>query len=305
MLLSANFTEVKRAIEIGRADPVTGLVNASLGRVAATAQLMPLLFSGSLQSPVKGEREAEHASVARDFASVRPHQLDDVRVNLGGSNIWQDLKRTVTNKRTGPLGKLVGLTSLPSISIQQALLRSPHYNPWTNSVVKPINNKAVTEHELGHAIDFNNRPLAKTWLGRQAYGTLRDLYALKGGLGLAEAYGVKIPYLSNALNLWYERQANKESHKALQDLLKDNPEKLQEREIERTKTLPAGYATYVGGAIDPTGMASIPAGIATAQLSKLFARARQKRLDEQRAKEGEPQRKSGSFNLLSGLSLLL
>jgi hypothetical protein len=261
----------KAGIEVGTADPVTGAVNATLGRVGSIASLQPLILSNMLQNPARPDRAQEHKNIAEDFASVRPHQLNDVRVSLGGSNMWQDLKRTVTNKRTGPLGKALGLLALPSNTLIQAILRSPHYNPYTNTVVQPSNNKVVTEHELGHAIDFNNRPLPKTWLGRQAAGTLRDLYALKGGLGLAEAMGVKIPYASNAANLWYERQANRESHKALQDVLKDKPEELKSREEARTRTLPAAYATYVGGAIDPVGYASVPLGVGTRIASNIMA----------------------------------
>ena len=259
----------KRAkLEIGHASMPEKLIGDTAGRVGNVLTGAPLLTTDMLRDPTLPDREQEHVETARLMEGVRPDQLGDVKVRLGGTNLLDDMKRVWTNKRTGPIGKVVGTLSTPMSSVMGSLFRSPHYNPWSNTVVQTAHNKPITEHELGHAIDFNEvagkQPSKNFWM-RQLQGTGRDLYGL--------AYGV--PFA----NLWHEAQANRKSRMALEDALKDKPDELEQRKIDRLKVLPAAYSTYVTGNLGLGAIGSVGGMLGTKAIGHGIAHQRQKALD--------------------------
>lgn len=245
----------KQAATIGKPGAVTTAVTDTAGQVGSTLGLIAPLLLGmeNYQSPRKKGRREQHEEAVKELSEARPDALEGTRVRLGGPNLVDDMLwkfedegedlpwykqlggRVLQNKRTGPLGKLLGYPSVLPIAITSALTRSPHYNPFTDAVNQPVNNRSVTEHELGHAIDFNSLsgPEGKVpsgWLGRQLAGTKRDLYAMLGSM----------PFLQ----LYLESEANRESEDAIADALPKD--KFQKRVVERSKVLPGAFGAYVG-----------------------------------------------------------
>ena len=224
----------KEAAEVVHGGPISSWTGATLGRAGATLAGLPVLTMDTLRSPEYPERFKEHEKLVKQFEKVRPQQLSDVKVRLGGTDTIDDIIRTWQNRRTGPIGKVLGTLGAPMGNLRSTLMRSPHYNPYSNAVVQFAHSKPITQHELGHAIDFNQVEPSKNFWQRQLQGTGRDLYGL--------AYSA-IPFA----NLWHEAQANNQSRLALEDIYKKNPAKLRAEEVERLKVLPAGYGSYVGG----------------------------------------------------------
>ena len=271
----------KESSEIGQASRAEKFVGDTVGRVGNILGGGPLITTDLLRDPTKGDRENEHANTLALMESARPQQLGDVKLRLGGSNMLDDLKRVWTNKRTGPLGKVLGTAVTPVSSLAAMIGRGPHYNPWSNTVVQTSHSQPITEHELGHAIDFNDRPLPKNWLSRQIQNTGRDLYGLAGGL----------PFV----NLWHEMQANHKSHKALRDALSDNPEELSQREDARTRVLPAAYSTHLAPYLVANPLAALGGTAATKGVSTLVAdREQRQRRERERDKQRDKREKESS-----------
>lgn len=260
-------------LEIGKASGPERFLANTVGRVGNVLTGAPIITTDMLRDPTIEGRDKQHIDTAKMLEKVRPDQLGDVKVRLGGTNVLDDLKRVWTNKRTGPLGKVIGTIGTPVAALQTALFRGPHYNPYSNTVVQTSHNKPITEHELGHAIDFNEvvgKKPHKNWFMRQLQGTGRDLYGM--------AYGV--PFV----NLWHEAQANRKSNLALKDALKDKPQELEQRRIDRTRVLPAAYSTYVTGNLGLGPLGVLGGAAATKGVSSLVADNRQEKLDAEKAK---------------------
>ena len=160
------------------------------------------------------------------------------------------------NPRTTLLGKLFGLGTYPINLAAGNLGRGSHYNPATDVATQYYDIPAVTQHELGHAIDFNRhtpsqRPGIGGALRREGTAAARDLYTI----------GRVLP----GMPLWQEAMANKRSYEGLRKVLKG--EKLQQALHDRLSVLPAGYGSYVGGEIGrflgPAGtLLAVPGAIA-------------------------------------------
>jgi hypothetical protein len=226
---------VKESADVVEGRPISRGVANSLGQVGNVLAGGPILTTDTMQDPMD-DRKAHERTVA-DFSRVRPQQLGDVRVRLGGGDVIDDMKRVWANRRTGPIGKAIGTVGVPLSSAVMPLFRGSHYSPWANTVTQYANNQPITQHELGHAINFNQEEPSGNFFQRQLQGTGRDLYGLAAG----------IP----GVNLWHEAMANRESRKALEDIHRKDPAALRRAEVARLKVLPAGYGSYVGGALSP------------------------------------------------------
>ena len=275
-----NAFEKGAELEIGRASWPERFLTNTVGRVGSILSGAPIITTDMLRDPTYGDREKEHIRTAKLMESVRPDQLGDVKLRLGGTNVFDDLKRVWTNKRTGPLGKVLGTIGTPVGALQTMLLRGPHYNPYSNTVIQTSNSRPITEHELGHAIDFNEvvgKKPASNWLLRQLQGTGRDLYGM--------AYN--IPYV----NLWHEAQANRKSRKALEDALKNNPHELEQRKIDRTRVLPAAYSTYVTSNLGLGPVGVLGGAAATKFVSDVIADVLQDQFDNEKKLKEKGDRK--------------
>ena len=302
--------------EHGLASTATG---DTLGRVMTALNITPWVAAGksSFKNPRKSKED--HEDTLKTLDSARPDALSDTELRLGGSNLWRDMAwkkerdgedlpwhkqlggRIMQNRRSGPLGKLLGYPTAPLRSLMTSIMRSPHYDPYSDVAHNTWDNKSVTEHELGHAIDFNSLTnkgkIPKTMLGRIGSGTLRDLYGA--------AYGV--PFA----NLYHENEANRESENALKDVLPKD--KFLERTKDRGKVLPASYGSYVGsnvgkllgpaGALGP--IAGAMAGRSMGTNKKLVAdsqKAKAKAWDENQEKKKKPKNGDGDGKVNDGTS---
>jgi len=254
----------KRALTVERGAPIGRFSANTLGRLNPFSLLNLILTSKAYHDPGKTpERREQHEETARLLEQYRPKALGNTELRLGGPNIIDDILwkkeapgqplpwykqlggRVLHNPRTGPLGKVLGYPASVLNAMISPLFRASGYSPWTDTAEIYAHDNPITEHELGHAIDFNTftNPTGKVpgFLGRQAHGTARDLY-MGAYMGLPPA------------RLWHEAQANRRSFLALRKALKENPEELRQRMIRRSQVLPAGYGSYVGGAIPTSGM---------------------------------------------------
>jgi len=281
--------------------PSRALAN-TVGHVGNTLGLAgPIMSLRSYVNPQgTPQRRQKHEESAGLLEAAEPDALSGTKLRLGGSDLVDDLLwkreepgqdlpwtqqiggRNFQNPRTGPLGKALGLISTPLAALQGNLLRAPHYNPETDVATNYWDERGVTEHELGHAIDFNTVSSEKgkgkvsdSWLGRQGRGTVRDLYRL--------AYGIP------GVNLWHEAQANRKSWKALESQLGKGSDKLLEHEYDRAKVLPAGYGSYIGNTLSPLlGPAGAIGGMVG---GKVVGTARRDAIEsEQRARAAEKRR---------------
>lgn len=260
----------KQAAEMGEHGLVgTGIADTA-GHATTALSIVPWLAAGTSAFKNPRKDKQTHEDTLRQLESVRPDALSDTELRLGSPNLWQDMiwkaerngeelpwhkqlgGRVLQNRRTGPLGKLVGWPTSPLRWAMTSLGRGPHYDPYSDTAHNPWNNKSVTEHELGHAIDINSLTnkgkIPKGLLGRLGAGTVRDLYTA--------AYSV--PFV----NLYHENEANRESGEALKEAIK-NKEEFLARVRDRAKVLPAAYGSYVGGNL---GKLTGPAGAAVGPL---------------------------------------
>lgn len=247
----------------------------TVGRLGSILSGIPLIAGYSaLEDPGSKKNRQQHIDTVRLLEKARPEQLGDVAVRLGGTDVLSDLGRVWTNKRTGPLGKVLGTVKTPLAAILGNLFRMSHYNPEANSLTQYINKQPVTEHELGHAIDLNDvgGPVRNNFWKRQLHGTKRDLYTL---------------LYQPILNLWHEGQANRKSELALADALKDKPDELVNRQVDRYKVLPGAFSTYATGPfLGPMG--TLGAAIGTRAITNLTADDRRDQLLENRRQGKRP-----------------
>jgi hypothetical protein len=265
----ASFTRTKAAAATEIGGPVSRATASTLGRVLG---LPNLIASGRALHNPQGtpHRVEKHKQVVDQFSQAAPGALANTLVRLGGTDIiddavWkkerdgEDLPwtqqlggRVWQNPRTGPIGKVVGTATAPITNLLASLTRSSHYSPETDTAVQFMDEPAMLEHELGHAIDFNTLTndkgeVPQAFGDRLAAGTARDLYGL--------LYRALPP-----ARLYHEYQANAKSQEVLDKTLKDKPQELHDRTKRRWETLGAGYGSYVGGAVHP--FAAIPGMLA-------------------------------------------
>jgi len=277
----------------GRLNPLN-LLNLILTRKAYHDPAGPWFDIGEENRERGKERVQEHTDVAEQLAGADPKtqaRLQNTLVRLGGSDIVDDLiwrkerggkqlpwykqlgGRLLHNPTTGPLGKVLGLGMYPLEWPIVNLFRSSQYNPYTDVASIMAHEKPITEHELGHAIDYNRisgdytkRKGLKGWAAGTGRRSLRDLYQPARSLP--------------PVAILQEILANVESHKALKKALKDKPEALFEREHRRMQVLPAGIGSYAGAMVNP--LVGPTAGLAG---GKIFGLEVAKRMREEREKK--------------------
>tara|TARA_R110000824_G_scaffold33844_1_gene108114 strand:- start:251 stop:1489 length:1239 start_codon:yes stop_codon:yes gene_type:complete len=267
----------KQAASMGQPGAVGSALADTIGRVISGLTITPSLVGGksAFKNPRKNRKS--HEESLELLSKARPNALSDTKLRLGAPNLFDDMLwkeegegeslpwykqlggRIAHNKRTGPLGKVLGYPRAPLKWLLTSLTRSPHYDPATDVAHNMWDNKAVTEHELGHAMDFNSLTndgkVPETMLGRAGSGTARDLYEA--------AYSIPMA------NLYHENEANRESEEALRDVLPK--EEFLERTKARGKVLPSGYGSYIGGGIGnllAPGAGGLAGGIAGAAVGK-------------------------------------
>jgi hypothetical protein len=249
---AANHT--KTALDVERGGIGSRALASTLGHVGAFP-LMTMLSHKSHVNPTQWQgasgsildskiapddmRAQKQIQLAKDMEAANPEELKDTQVYLGGPNLFKEYGRLFKNPRTSLLGKTMGIVGLPISSLLLNATRGSAFNPDTNSVYLMGDKPGVLSHELGHAIDFNSRPLSKTWLGRQGRGLMHDLYARSRGL----------PFVGGFAALGQEERANTLSRKNLETTYGNNPEALNKIMDDRQRILPGGIGSYVGGAV--------------------------------------------------------
>jgi len=147
----------KLAASIEKGNILTRVPGHLLGGIYNTVGLTPAL-TRDLSPYREGDIEDERA-VLEAFEKEHPQELGDVKViHGGGTRLLDTLKRHFTNKRTGVIGKTLGLPTTLSSAAIGGLLRQPVYSPFADEIYAPWDNPGVTSHELGHAIDYTGYP---------------------------------------------------------------------------------------------------------------------------------------------------
>lgn len=241
------------ASTIGRLNP-ENLVQLILTRKAYTDPTRTL--SGEL----KKDNLENYKKDMMNMSKYDPEALKDTVLSLGGGDFIDDAiykkdrgenapwynrigGRIMHNPKTSILGKGLGMLASPFNALIPAIGRSSHYNPVSDRAVLYNDEPAIAQHELGHALDFNKlyglRPGTSESTGatgaleRVGKGVARDAYMLSANLPL--------------ISLIHEARANEESNEALKATLSDKAYAAQAK--RRQEVLPAGYGSYVGGAL--------------------------------------------------------
>lgn len=187
----------KTAAEMGDPGAVSTAVADTAGRAGSLLMMFPWLVQGgdAFRNPRKNKDK--HEAVLDMFNKARPDALSDTELRLGSGNIWQDVVwkperngplpwykqlggRVLHNKRTGPLGKLLGMVASPMYTAASSLGRIPVYDPFSDAVNNPANNEVMTSQRLGDAVAHNSLTgkgkVYNSSMARAAAGTVRDLY---------------------------------------------------------------------------------------------------------------------------------
>lgn len=245
-LFGLQFAQEKRALEVLHGGLPARAIASTLGHIGSFPNALIMSprthqnasqWEGAGGTPfdrhiAAGDQRAQKLkTLAQDMARARPQELSNTRVYLGGPRLFEEMVRGYTNPRTSILNKALSTLSTPFNYGYTALTRGDAYNPTTDSVYQYGNSPSVLSHELGHAIDWNSKPVSKSFLGRQWQGLKRDI----GGVVMR----------APGLNVLNEAAANNKSLQALQDAYKKQPGKLQPILNERQRVLPAGMGGYL------------------------------------------------------------
>lgn len=259
---------VKQAITVERGGLPSRALASTVGQLGGVASGLPILTLKSHVNPTDwegasggwneadisptDERAMKLKQLAEAMQRANPQELGTHNVVLGGTRFTRDIPRIMSNRRTSLIGKGLGLATYPLTAALMNSVRGSHYNPFSDTTHLYGNSPATLTHELGHAIDFNERPVPKGkgvggWLKRQGGGLLRDGYTLSRAL--------------SPLMLYQEAAANIKSEDALRKAYKDDPQALNKILDERQKVLPAGMGSYLGSLAGPMGpLAGLAAG---------------------------------------------
>ena len=259
---------VKQAINVERAGLPSRALASTVGHLGGLASGLPILTLKSHVNPtnIEGasggwndaeiseddERAVKLRQLAQDMEKANPQALGTHNVVLGGTRLTRDIPRIIRNPRTSILGKGLGLATYPITAALMNSVRGSHYNPFSDTTHLYGNSPATLTHELGHALDFNERPVPQGtgvsgWLKRQGGGLMRDGYMLSRSL--------------TPLMLYQEAAANIKSEDALRKVYKNDPQKLNKILDDRQKVLPAGMGSYLGSVAGPMGpLAGLAAG---------------------------------------------
>lgn len=198
---------------------VTRALASTLGRgegLLSALLINPRHPIRSLDALPKEKAEKVLALMQKKF----PGKLDDVRVNLGGSDVKDTIIRAMENERRLPgLRVLEAVTQGGTAPLLSAMGRSDHFNPLSNTIDSYMGDEGVLAHELGHAVDIND---------------IGDRYGRLARLGYE--YSRIIP----GANLIQEYRASKNAIKAVGE----DPE----AERRYWNVLAPAFGTYAGGA---------------------------------------------------------
>ena len=290
----------KTAVEFDTGNLVLGRILQAISYVHPAAYLAPGALSPILSTKTRQAQETMDL-IKRIESSLDPYDkeaLKDLKIRFGGPKFIEDLVL-----RPGPepwyqrLGgrifasnyslpyKLINALQYPAFYFMSPMI-GPHYMAVANTINYAPTSKAVTLHELGHALDFMRelkRIKSHTGVGRyiqeytplaysQTYGkesplnifgnTVADA-SLRGASTIAR-YITAIPAIENipilkphagyikSLVLPTEAMANKLSLQALARAYEKGNIGREEAETllkERTKILPFGFLSYTLPAI--------------------------------------------------------
>lgn len=210
----------KTALDVEYRDP--DLLESTLGRLGALEGAV-LIRPQKIEQVLGGAERGEYDSAVRKAIKAHGKSLEGTKIYIGGGGPFREKwERTLKNKKTSLLGKAVGIVSTPVNHLMTKLRRVDHYDPLSDtSTIYMGGSPAVLQHELGHAVDFNEKsnPL------------LRDAYALAPSVLGPLAAPVKVPMEFIA------------SRNALRAVRGD-----VEAEADTYSTLAPAFGTYAGGA---------------------------------------------------------
>lgn len=281
----------KQAARISGRDPFAGLAADTVGRAAG---LPNLIMSGRSLHSANPQTTRDRVS---QYSKIEPDALRDVVVRTDGSDfaddyLWQDDPkkdkkwhqrlggRVWQNPRTSLPMKLLATAMAPGTYLGTNLTRASHYDPTTNAVNNFGDEPSILEHELGHAVDFNQLygmgvNEDDSYLRRFPKQLARDGYTLSANIPFA--------------NLWHEAQANRRSAGINQEL---NDRKLisdaehEERKLRRTEVLPAGYGSYLASHIPIAGgLLSVPGMLAGKAYGLASTAGRRDEQEKEKSKE--------------------
>ena len=306
---------MKQGLHVEQGRLPTRALASTIGRAGSLLGIAGPVIAGhkAFVNP-SGDRAQKHHDLAKTIEEGAPEgSLQNTKLRLGGSDtiddvLWkkerpgEDLPwykqiggRVMHNPHSGIFGKAQGMLTTPIANLYAATGRSSHYNPASDVATNYMDSPAITGHELGHAIDFNTvagKP-SQNFAKRQLQGLGRDAYS---ALYQADSLpGTSLIPGMAATKLWHEAQANIKSHDALRKGLKDKPDELHEHEVARSRTLPAGYGSYVGNAVGSVvpGMGSVGA-LAGLIGGKAYGSMNAERLENEQRLKKKPASKEAS-----------
>lgn len=212
-----------------RKNTLAGIVGATAGRLNGLQGALMLAPT----NPGKMLRDPNFAEAQRVFEEMRakhPDALKNTVVQVGGHDLKESFKRTWNNKNIAPGLRHLAAATEPIIGGISAWNRADHYNPWSDTVTVYSQSPEILRHEIGHAIDFNNKRVAMEGKGRVA----------KALAGLAPAAYMGASIALPGGTLLTEAQATRHALNSV----KGDPE----REAETWKMLAPAYGSYAGGA---------------------------------------------------------
>ena len=290
----------KTSIHVEEGGPISRIAASTLGRVGGLTNLM--LTGNALKDPSRSlfhkylpDRFEEHkhdAELIANSSDDNREALKDTVLRLGGTNTIDDIVwkkdrgdnlpwyrrlggRVLHNQKVSLPMRLIGMPQTLVTNAITPLLRASHYNRMSDTIGEYMHEPAVTQHELGHALDFNSLYGIKPGKGNMAS---KPLKGLAGDLYHASYF--MIP----GANLVHEARANSLSDDALKKALGANSKEYKQNAIKRTRVLPAGYGSYVG-TLAANPIAGMIAGRAygAVQAAKL-----QKDFDEEYGNDKDP-----------------
>ena len=248
---------VKEAIEIEDArGNVSGMVARTIGTLNPNT-----LIGGAMLAPtgfirhLKGLDPEQAKALAEAAEGDYGDRVSTTKVRVGGGNLVDDIKRSVTRKDLYLPEKALGVLTAGVAGITAPLGRADHYNPYADTVQSYSGDPGVLAHELGHAADINSY---KGGAGA-AYRGGRALVGIGSGVAASllgapkEVVKAVRGVAVQPLTLLMEAQATRNALKGTalkKELAKQYGAKSIEDGEDQTRNilLPA-YGSYVGGAI--------------------------------------------------------
>lgn len=151
--------------------------------------------------PGKAPTQEEYQAIIEAMAAAEPGALNTTELQLLHPDWMGNWKRIFRNPRITIPRRLFASLLYPLMTpAHDNEASGPYYHTAADVVVQPWDSPGALVHELGHAIDFNARPVAKNRLLREGQALLRDVYGLSRILP--------------PMPLWQEHAAWRKGHKA-------------------------------------------------------------------------------------------